>query len=133
MRGFLEAHIETSLFLLSNLAIYGPHLGENWLSGNYHLVEEDGRIVAVFCLTRRGNLLVQAGGRTDLAESILETCESEPIEVCGVVGEWAVARCCGISCSPIPGSSPARARRMCSIVCRSLTGHAPRPLRAPPD
>jgi predicted GNAT family acetyltransferase len=91
VRGFLEAHIETSLFLLSNLAIYGPHLGESWFSGNYHLVEQDGRIVAVFCLTRRGNLLVQAGGRTDLADSILETCESEPIEVCGVVGEWAVA------------------------------------------
>jgi RimJ/RimL family protein N-acetyltransferase len=91
VRGFLEAHVETSLFLLSNLAIFGPHLGESWFSGNYHLVEESGRIVAVFCLTRRGNLLVQAGGRTDLAESILETCESEPIEVCGVIGEWAVA------------------------------------------
>jgi predicted GNAT family acetyltransferase len=91
VRGFLEAHIETSLFLLSNLAIYGPHLGESWFSGNYHLVEQDGRIIAVFCLTRRGNLLVQAGGRTDLADAILETCESEPIEVCGVVGEWAVA------------------------------------------
>jgi len=91
VRGFLEAHVETSLFLLSNLAIFGPRLGESWFSGNYHLVEEHGRIVAVFCLTRRGNLLVQAGGRTDLAESILETCESEPVEVCGVIGEWAVA------------------------------------------
>lgn len=91
VRGFLEAHVETSLFLLSNLAIFGPHLGDSWFSGNYHLVEEDGRIVAVFSLTRRGNLLVQAGGRTDLAESILETCESEPVEVCGVAGEWAVA------------------------------------------
>lgn len=91
VRGFLEAHVETSLFLLSNLAIFGPDLGESWFSGNYHLVEEDGRLVAVFCLTRRGNLVVQAGGRTDLAEQILETCESEPIEVCGVVGEWAVA------------------------------------------
>jgi predicted GNAT family acetyltransferase len=91
VRSFLERHIETSMFLLSNLAIFGPRLGESWLSGNYHLVEERGRIVAVFCLTRRGNLLIQAGGRTDLAESILETCESEPIEVCGVVGEWSIA------------------------------------------
>ena len=91
VRGFLEAHVETSLFLLSNLALFGPRLGENWNSGNYHLIEEAGRVVAVFCLTRRGNLLVQAGGRTDLAESILEACESEPFEVCGVAGEWATA------------------------------------------
>ncbi len=91
VRCFLEAHVETSLFLLSNLAIFGPRLGESWNSGNYQLAEEDGRLVAVFCLTRRGNLLVQAGGRADLAEAILEACESEPIEVCGVAGEWAVA------------------------------------------
>jgi predicted GNAT family acetyltransferase len=91
VRGFLEAHVETSLFLLSNLAIFGPRLGEHWNSGNYRLVEEAGRVVAVFCLTRRGNLLVQAAGRADLAEAILEACESEPLEVCGVVGEWPVA------------------------------------------
>jgi predicted GNAT family acetyltransferase len=91
VRGFLEAHVETSLFLLSNLAIFGPRLGEAWNSGNYQLVEEDGHIVAVFCLTRRGNLLVQSAGRTDLAEAIMEACESEPIEVCGVAGEWAIA------------------------------------------
>ncbi len=91
VRGFLEAHIETSLFLLSNLASFGPKLTEHWNSGNYHLVEENGRVVAVFCLTRRGNLLVQAGGRTDLAEAILEACESETVEICGVVGEWPIA------------------------------------------
>lgn len=89
VRGFLERHIETSLFLLSNLASFGPKLADHWNSGNYRLVEEDGRVVAVFCLTRRGNLLVQAGGRTDLAEAILEACESESIEICGVVGEWS--------------------------------------------
>jgi len=27
VRSFLEAHVETSLFLLSNLAIFGPRLG----------------------------------------------------------------------------------------------------------
>jgi RimJ/RimL family protein N-acetyltransferase len=92
VRCFLEAYVESSLFLLSNLAIFGPRLGEAWNSGNYQLVEEEGRIVAVFCLTRRGNLLVQSGGRTDLAEAIMEACESEPVEVCGVVGEWAIAQ-----------------------------------------
>ena len=48
-------------------------------------------IVAVFCLTRRGNLLVQGGGRIDLAEQIFEACEAEPIEVRGIVGEWPLA------------------------------------------
>ena len=91
VRGFLEAHVESSLFLLSNLAIFGPRLTDHWNSGNYRLVEEAGRVVAVFSLTRRGNLIVQAGGRADLAESILEACESEPMEVCGVVGEWPTA------------------------------------------
>ncbi len=91
VRGFLEAHVDTSLFLLSNLAIFGPRLTDHGNSGNYRLVEEAGRVVAVFCLTRRGNLLVQAAGRADLAESILESCESETIEVCGVAGEWPTA------------------------------------------
>ena len=91
VRGFLEAHVESSLFLLSNLAIFGPRLTDHWNSGNYRLVEEAGRVVAVFSLTRRGNLIVQAGGRADLADSILEACESEPIEVCGVMGEWPTA------------------------------------------
>lgn len=91
VRGFLEAHVESSLFLLSNLAIFGPRLTDHWNSGNYRLVEEAGCVVAVFSLTRRGNLIVQAGGRADLAESILEACESEPMEVSGVMGEWPTA------------------------------------------
>jgi predicted GNAT family acetyltransferase len=91
VRSFLEAHLDTSLFLLSNLAIFGPSLLDHGNSGNYRLVEEAGRVVAVFCLTRRGNLLVQAAGRADLAESILEACEAETIEVSGVAGEWPTA------------------------------------------
>jgi RimJ/RimL family protein N-acetyltransferase len=92
VRGFLEAHVDTSLFLLSNLAIFGPRLADHPNSGNYRLVEEAGQVVAVFCLTRRGNLLVQAAGRADLAEPILEACEAETIEVSGVAGEWSTAQ-----------------------------------------
>ncbi len=91
VRVFLESHVETSLFLLSTLAALGPRLGEHLNSGNFQLIEEKGAVVAVFCLTRRGNLLVQAGGRTELALAILESCESEPIEVRGIVGEWPTA------------------------------------------
>ena len=80
-----------SLFLLSTLAALGPRLGSHLNSGNFRLIEEDGRVAAVFCLTRRGNLLVQAGGRTDLAERIFEDSEAEPMEVRGIVGEWPMA------------------------------------------
>lgn len=91
VRVFLESHVDTSLFLLSTLAALGPRLGQHLNSGNFRLIEEAGQVVAVCCLTRRGNLLVQAGGRTDLAEQIFEACEAEPIEVRGVVGEWPMA------------------------------------------
>jgi predicted GNAT family acetyltransferase len=91
VRAFLESHVDTSLFLLSTLAALGPRLGQHLNSGNFWLIDEQGQIVAVFCLTRRGNLLVQAGGRTDLAEQVFEACETEPIEVRGVVGEWPMA------------------------------------------
>lgn len=91
VRSFLEAHVDTSLFLLGNLVCLGPRLGEDPRSGNFKLVEEEGRIVAVFCLTRRGNLLVQAGGRTELAGDILAACRMEPMDVCGAIGEAPTA------------------------------------------
>ena len=91
VRAFLESHVDTSLFLLSTLAALGPRLSEHLNSGNFRMVEEHGSIEAVFCLTRRGNLLVQAGGRADLAEAIFESCELEPVEVRGIVGEWPIA------------------------------------------
>ncbi|MDB6161965.1 MAG: acetyltransferase [Gammaproteobacteria bacterium] len=91
VRAFLESHVDTSLFLLSTLAALGPRLGSHLNSGNFRVIQEGGQIAAVFCLTRRGNLLVQAGGRVDLAEQIFEDCETEPMEVRGIVGEWPAA------------------------------------------
>jgi predicted GNAT family acetyltransferase len=91
VRAFLESRVDTSLFLLSTLSALGPRLGNHVNSGNFRLIEEGGCIVAVCCLTRRGNLLVQAGGRRDLAEQIFEACETESIEIRGVVGEWPTA------------------------------------------
>jgi RimJ/RimL family protein N-acetyltransferase len=133
VRGFLEAHVDTSLFLLSNLAIFGPRSGEAWNSGNYQLVEEDGQIVAVFCLTRRGNLLVQAGGRADLAEAIMESCESESMEVCGIVGEWSIAAAMWNLLLADPWFEPSYSSR--EVLYRfSLRADAePEPLGIPPE
>jgi predicted GNAT family acetyltransferase len=88
VREFLEAHVDTSLFLLGNLAEHGPRLGEHLNSGNFRVLEEGAEIAAVFCLARRGNLLLQTGGRADLAEVILQACRAEAIPIQGVVGEW---------------------------------------------
>ncbi|HEY4212894.1 MAG TPA: GNAT family N-acetyltransferase [Steroidobacteraceae bacterium] len=91
VRQFLEAHRESSLFLLASLAAHGPRGGTHPFSGTFRLAEEDGTVVAVFCLTRVGNLLVQAGGRAYLAEDILASSAHERPGVCGVVGEWVTA------------------------------------------
>jgi RimJ/RimL family protein N-acetyltransferase len=88
LRDFLEGHVDTSLFLLSTLAALGPRLSKHPNSGNFKVLEENERIVAAFCLTRRGNLLVQTGGRADLTTQILSACRSEDIGLRGVVGEW---------------------------------------------
>jgi ribosomal protein S18 acetylase RimI-like enzyme len=106
VRAFLEAHADTSLFLLSTLAALGPRLGQHANSGNFWLAEEAGRIVVVFCVTRRGNLLVQAGGRVDLASEILAASATEPVEVRGVVGEWPTAHSLWRLLSADPGFEP---------------------------
>ncbi|MEW6229690.1 MAG: GNAT family N-acetyltransferase, partial [Bacillota bacterium] len=90
-RAFLEAHAESSLFLLSNLAQFGPSLGDHLSSGNFKVIEEGGTIVGAFCLTKRGNLLAQTGNRTYLAPDILKSCLREPHPIQAVVAEWTIA------------------------------------------
>ena len=107
VRAFLEKHRDASLFLLSNLAVNGPRAGAHPFSGTFRLVEEDGRIAAVFCLTRRGNLLVQASGRDDLAQAILAACGDQPMQVCGIVGEWPIAQALWRLLCADPGFEPA--------------------------
>jgi predicted GNAT family acetyltransferase len=87
-RAFLEQNLETSLFLLSNLESHGYRAGDSLNSGNFKLLATDGRVEAVFCLSRRGNLLAQTAGRADLASAIFEACANEPTPISGVLGEW---------------------------------------------
>lgn len=110
-RAFLEAHVETSLFLLGNLAEHGPRLGAHLNSGTFRAIYEREAIVAVFCLARRGNLLVQTGGRADLAPAILAACEAEPIAIHGVVGEWIAAQAVWQLLCAKPGFRPGLAQR----------------------
>ncbi|MNS44153.1 Acetyltransferase (GNAT) family protein [compost metagenome] len=88
---FLRDRRETSLYLLNNLAEYGPVLTEQLNSGNFKVVVDGDRVVAVFVLARRGNLLAQTDRAAELAGLILAACESEPIALQGFVGNWTVA------------------------------------------
>jgi ribosomal protein S18 acetylase RimI-like enzyme len=90
-RAFLEAHADSTLLLLSSLMEQGVRLGDARSSGNFRCVHTGSEIHAVFCLNRRGNLLVETGGRTDLAAQIATACVSEPIAIRGVLGEWCAA------------------------------------------
>ena len=110
-RAFLERRAETALFLLSNLAAHGPRAGEALSSGDFRLIEENGEIAAVFCLTVRGNLLSETGGRSDLAEAILKSCEDRPIRIRGVVGEWRAAEALWRLLTAKPGFTPTRATK----------------------
>jgi ribosomal protein S18 acetylase RimI-like enzyme len=88
---FLRSHAETSMFLASNLSAYGPALSQSANSGNFKYLQQDGQVVGVFCLTRRGNLLAETGKNTEFALTIIEACRDEPIRIAGVVGEWTLA------------------------------------------
>src|SRR5690606_25246614 len=89
---FLEERIDTALFLLSNLTSFGPSLGAEPFSGDFKgIVDDTGRLAAVFCLTRRGVLLLDTHGRPGLASPILEACGSTGIAIDAVIGERRAA------------------------------------------
>ena len=88
---FLTAHLETCMFLASNLVIYGPALGNSLNSGNFKALADGNEIVGVLCLARRGNLLVETAGRVDLLDAVVDAALAEPIAILGVIGEWCTA------------------------------------------
>ena len=75
----LYQYEETSLFLLSNLKTYGPALTSDTYSGNFKCLVKNGRVMAVFDLTKAGNLLVQTDRKDNYAEIIIDECRREPI------------------------------------------------------
>jgi predicted GNAT family acetyltransferase len=83
---FLAAREDTSQFLINNLKLHGPELTSHHNSGNFRLVRQNGVVAAVFCLTRRGNLLIQAD--SDFSEMILNSCQEEEVPLKGFIGAW---------------------------------------------
>jgi GrpB-like predicted nucleotidyltransferase (UPF0157 family)/predicted GNAT family acetyltransferase len=86
---FLRRNENFSLFLLGNYEIHGPKLTAAPNSGNFKLIRSDGKIVTVFCLTRRGNLVVQSTSTEEwVLEKILDGCLEERLPILGLLGEW---------------------------------------------
>ena len=86
---FLRKYEDFSLFLLGNLEAHGHKLTSSPNSGNFKLVRHRDKIIAVFCLTRRGNLVVQSE-MSDmlLMEKILIACQKEELPILGLLGPW---------------------------------------------
>jgi RimJ/RimL family protein N-acetyltransferase len=86
---FLARFEESSLFLINNLRNFGPRANDHFNSGNFKLVVDDEQnIVAIFCLTKRGNLLIQSAEEID-PDMILADCQQEAYPVTGLIGDWA--------------------------------------------
>lgn len=129
---FLEARTDTALFLLSNLTSFGPALGAEPFSGDFKgIVDDAGRLIAVFCLTRRGVLLVDTHGRADLALLILQTCDTTGIGIDAVIAERRAADSVWPLVKRVPGftvtwESPERLYRIDLAAARSEAATDPR-------
>lgn len=83
---FLKNHANYSLFLLGNLKAHGPVLSKAPNSANFHIIRSSQKIIAIFALTKRGNLLVQSTLHEPIFEILLQECEKEPIPITGLLG-----------------------------------------------
>ncbi|MDP1836442.1 MAG: GNAT family N-acetyltransferase [Chlamydiales bacterium] len=89
---FLLRYEDTAVFLLGNLAEHGPRLCSHVNSGNFKLIRQNDKVVSVFCLTRRGNLLIQSSLTHSIFEYVIASCKEEPNVIRGGIGEWDVAK-----------------------------------------
>lgn len=86
---FLLKHEDCSLFLLGNYEMHGFTMTDAPYSGNFQIVRKNGAAAAVFCLAKRGNLLITAGtADRNLFGQILKACQGETIR--GVLGDWKI-------------------------------------------
>ncbi len=89
MIAFLKRHEDYSLFILGNFEAHGFNMGQAPNSGNFQLIRRLEDIVGVFCLTKRGTLLVQSDLQSPVFNVIAESCAEESVPLNGVIGEWS--------------------------------------------
>ena len=88
MVAFLKRHENYSLFLLGNFEAHGFKMTDAPNSGNFKLIRQSGRIICVFCLCKRGTLLIQSEVQDAVFNLLLDSCYEEQIILDGVIGEW---------------------------------------------
>lgn len=88
----LNKYKESSLFLLSNIKTYGSKLTDASYSANFKCLVKDHKVVAVFGLTKIGSLLFQTDRNADYSTLIIDECLKEPISLCGIIGDWQLAK-----------------------------------------
>ena len=84
---YLARHEDACQFLINNMSEHGCCLTAHPNSGNFKLVRRGHAVVAVFCLTRRGNLLLQSD--EECAGLILHACGAEELPLRGFIGSWS--------------------------------------------
>lgn len=86
---YLRQHEDYTMFLMGNLQQEGPHLTQAPNSGQFKLLEQGSTILAVFCLCKRGSLLVHmVEADLWLIDPILKSCAEESIDIQGVLAVW---------------------------------------------
>ncbi len=88
MLQYLLRYEDYTLFLLGNFTSQGNGLTDHPNSGNFKLIREANKIVGVFCLSRRGNLLIHSEVIEPIFHLVLEACAKEPIPIGGLIGNW---------------------------------------------
>lgn len=88
MLNFLKEHENYSLFLLGNFENYGAALTDAPYSGNFKLIRFHNRVVGVFCLTKKGSLLIETVLQESIFDILIDECQRESIPLKGVVGNW---------------------------------------------
>lgn len=88
MLNFLKEHENYTLFLLGNFENYGALLTDAPYSGNFKLIRSKGQVVGVFCLTRKGNLLIETVLQESIFDIVFDACHQESMPLKGVVGNW---------------------------------------------
>lgn len=88
----LNTREDTSLFLLSNLKTYGTVLAKDTYSADFKCLVNNEKVVAVFALTKIGNLLLQTDRLQDYSNIIIGECLKSPIPLKGIVADWVLAK-----------------------------------------
>lgn len=90
---FLKKHENYTLFLLGNYENYGSTLTEAPYSGNYKIIRDsEGEVVGVFCLTKKGSLLIESSVREPIFDLVLSSCREENLPLKGVIGRWDLCK-----------------------------------------